>query len=335
MTSSPEVTPEPIQSAGLSGWVRRHRGTALRIAGVGLVGAGCVHFFGHLAWGTVGAALASASLSWLALAAGLNLVQVWLRALCFKVMLLPVRDVGTARLVRYNLGMYAGNNLLPGRAGELVRIHLLRSREGVPPASAVAVALVEKVLDVLGLLLLVLPLPLLLPRLPRFVSVANWGFGAAGLIALVATVVVSFYAKPGGNHFQRFANGARVVRRLDLFAAALGLTFAAWLVDAAEVAVCLRAVGIATPWAAPIFILLAIAGALSVPSTPGNFGSLELGAVFALHVLGIDEARSLAFGLAYHLVQILPTTLLGLDGLRLAGTRVRHPVDDPSPERPG
>jgi glycosyltransferase 2 family protein len=332
MKASPAATegPDSSQLAGSTprssaldsgpiGWVRRHRGTVARAIAIALVIAACLHFLRGIDWRSVGVTLASASLPLLALAAALNLVQVWARALCSKVMLLPVRAIGTLRLARYNLGMYAGNNLLPGRAGELIRIHLLHSREAVAPATAVAVALVEKVFDVIGLLLVVLPLPFLFPGLPRSVSTAICALGAAGVLALVAAVVVSRYAKIDGGHFQRFASGATVVRRLDLFAAALGLTVAAWLIDAAEVAACLRSVGIETHWAAPILILLAIAGALSVPSTPANMGALELGAVAALHLLGVDETRSLAFGIAYHVIQIVPTTLLGLDGIRLAG----------------
>jgi uncharacterized membrane protein YbhN (UPF0104 family) len=310
------------------GGARRYRSKVVRAIAIAVVVGACVHFLRGLDYRSVGAALASSSLPLLGLAAALNLVQVWVRALASKVMLLPVRSVSTLQLTRYNLGMYAGNNLLPGRAGELIRIHLLHSREGVPRAAAVAVALVEKVFDVIGLLLVVLPLPFLLPGLPRAVATGTYVVGGAGVLALAATLIVSRYGKLDGGLFERFASGASAVRRLDLFSAALALTVIAWLIDAAEVVVCLRAVGIETHWAASLLILLAIAGALSIPSTPASLGALELGALAALHLLGADEARSLAFGIAYHLIQIVPTTLLGLDGIRLAASTRGGGVDD-------
>ena len=298
--------------------VKRWAGVALRVVAVLVViGAGAL-LCRRIDLHSVGAALAGASLSLVALAAALNLGQVVVRALCLRVMLAHVRVVGTLRLVRYNLGMYAANNLLPGRAGELVRVHLLKARDGVPASTTIAVALVEKVFDVVALLVLVLPLPLVMHTLPPTARHALWLLGAIGALALVASWLVVRFGARGPAWLARIAEGASSVSRPKPFAAALGLSVLAYAIDAAEVALCMAAVGIPVDAAAPLLVLLGVAVALSVPSTPSSLGALELGAVAALRLVGVDPERALAFALIYHFMQLIPVTLLGLDGIRLA-----------------
>ena len=282
----------------------------------------CGLFLRKLDLSSVGSALASASLPLVAVAATANLVQVVVRSRFLQALLAPVRAVGVARLTRYNLAMFAANNLLPGRAGELLRIRLLKIREGIPASASLAVALVEKVFDAIALLLLALPLPLLLPSLPRSVTVATLLLGGGGLVALAATFALARYGELATGRLGRFASGAAVVRSGRLFGAALGWALAAHLIDAGEIAICLTAMHIHTHPAAPLLVLLALAVALAVPSTPGGFGALEMGAVAALRLLGVEAAPALAFALVYHAMQVIPVTLLGLDGMRL-GTAMK------------
>src|SRR5439155_9056558 len=127
--------------------VKRRLGLALRVLAVAVVIVACAFFARGLDWRGLGRALARASLPLVALAAALNLLIVWWRSARLGALLAPVRVVRATHLFRYHLASFAANNLLPGRAGELLRIVLLRRREGVPAASALALALVAKVVD--------------------------------------------------------------------------------------------------------------------------------------------------------------------------------------------
>jgi uncharacterized membrane protein YbhN (UPF0104 family) len=239
-----------------------------------------------------------------------------------------VHAVGVARLCRYNLAMFATNNLMPARAGELVRIHLLRAREAIPHEVGLGVALVEKVLDAVSLLLLALPLPLLLPGLPRWVLTTTRLFGVAGLVALVATWLAARYGARASGRLARIAQGSSAVARPRAFAAALFWALVSHLLDAVGVAICLAALHLHLPPGAPLLVLVAVSLALVVPTVPGGFGTLEVGAVAALRLLGVDPERALAFALVYHAMQVVPVTLLGLDGMRLAAVAPRHSADE-------
>jgi uncharacterized membrane protein YbhN (UPF0104 family) len=56
--------------------------------------------------------------------------------------------------------------------------------------------------------------------------------------------------------------------------------------------------------------------AIAIPSTPGQVGVFEAGAVIVLGTLGVGRSEALAFALLYHAVHVLPVTALGLLGLR-------------------
>jgi len=292
-----------------------------RVVTLAAMAGACIFLVRRLDVARLGAALAAASLPLVALAAAVNLGQVGVRALFLRALLAPVCAVPWARLCRYNLALFAANNLLPARAGEWVRIELLRSREDVPRAASLAVALVEKVLDAIALLLLALPLPLLLPGLPRSAVAAMWLLGAGGLVALVAAWALARWGERSTGRLGQLARGAAAVRRGRSLAGALGWSLASHAVDAIAIAICLAALDLHLPAASSLLVLLAVTLVLALPSAPAGMGSLEVGAVAALRLLGVDEARALAFALIYHAMQVVPVTALGMNGIRLAARR--------------
>jgi uncharacterized protein (TIRG00374 family) len=95
-----------------------------------------------------------------------------------------------------------------------------------------------------------------------------------------------------------------------------------WFSDAAALVLVLRALGCDIPLAGTVFVMLTLNLAIAVPSTPAGVGAFELGAVAALRVLHVGEGPALAVALLYHVVQVVPVTVLGLPDL-LSITRAR------------
>ena len=106
---------------------------------------------------------------------------------------------------------------------------------------------------------------------------------------------------------------------------------AVWVADAVLIWVVLRAVGVAPDPAAPLLVLLGVNLAVALPSTPGQVGVLEAGAVGALALLHVPPEPAMAFAILYHLVQFVPVTLAGLPGLRMVA-EARAAVDLHAPE---
>ncbi len=78
-------------------------------------------------------------------------------------------------------------------------------------------------------------------------------------------------------------------------------------------ALAMRAVGLHLPLSAAFLVLLAVNLALAVPfAPPGNLGTLEVGATLALVGFGVAKEQALAFGIVYHLLQVVPVGLCGI-----------------------
>jgi uncharacterized membrane protein YbhN (UPF0104 family) len=91
--------------------------------------------------------------------------------------------------------------------------------------------------------------------------------------------------------------------------------------DLVLVGLCLRALGIDAPPADWALILLSVNAAILLPSTPGQIGVLEAGAVVALTAAGVAPEPALAFALIYHAVHLVPSTVLGVLAISLQPAR--------------
>ncbi|HWU90839.1 MAG TPA: lysylphosphatidylglycerol synthase transmembrane domain-containing protein [Kofleriaceae bacterium] len=259
----------------------------------------------------LGAALASAQAWPLLAAAVINFGIIAVKAVAWRWLLAPAYRVSVVRLVRYALASSAASTIAPLRAGELVRLWLLRARDGVPLARGAAVAVAEKLLDAVSMLILVAPLPWLVRDLPA--ALDRW-IPALALALVVALLVIC----AGGRRLSpetrlgRFAAGFAPVRRPRTFVAVTAVLLVGWLIDLAMIHLVLRAVGIELPIEAGVLVLATLNLAIALPSTPGQVGALEVGALVGLRLLGVPEAEGLAFALLYHAVQMIPVLVAGL-----------------------
>jgi uncharacterized membrane protein YbhN (UPF0104 family) len=310
--------------------LRRWGWRALRLVVAALVVAGVVLVVRSLDLAAVRQALVRARRVPVAAGAALVFVIVWWRALYWRLMLVRFPGLPTFRLFRYGIAGAAASMLAPARAGDVLRVWLLRRDHGVPVPVSAGVTLLEKMLDAFFLLLLVTPLVLLRSMLPGWLVRS---LALVAVIVLVLVVVVLVLARGG----RRLRAIARVLEDLDLLGRPLRLAapaaalLAAWLTDVAMVQAALVAVGADGGWARPVLALVTINLAIAVPATPGHVGALELGAVAGLDLVGVPRATSVAFALIYHVMQMVPLLLAGLLNLRLVMVARRLPPEPPVP----
>lgn len=238
-------------------------------------------------------------------AVAIAFAMLWLAAISLRVMLAPNHDVSTPRLFRYTIVAYAASVIAPLRAGDVLRLWLMKQRDGVPIADGAAAVVAQKIVDGLAMFAVAAPIPLLLPDLPAWVG-RTIAIGA--LVALIA-FVACYVALPRAKN--RFIAGMHVLRSPRRLAIAFAAQLAAWLVDLAMVDLVLYAVGIDLPLAAGLLVLLTLNLAIIVP-VPANVGSLEVGAIAATRVLGVPDEQALGFALLYHACLVVPILVAGL-----------------------
>ncbi len=293
--------------------VTRRAGVALRIALLGAMAGLLWLFVRELDWRQLGVTLRDAVWWPLVPAVAIAFGMLWCAAYGLRVMLAPRYEVSTRRLFRYTIVAYAASVITPARAGELVRLWLLKHRDGVPTADAAAVVVAQKVVDGLMMILFVAPAPLLIPGLPTWVGRAIAIVAGVAVVVFVglAIAVSRVGVRPAGTWVARFIAGMHVLRSPRRLVLVAGAQLLAWAIDLVMVACVLHAVGIDLPVAAGLLILFTLNLTIAVP-TPANLGSLEVGVFAATRVLGVDDAKALAFALLYHACLVVPILVTGL-----------------------
>jgi len=174
-------------TAARGGAVSRRVTLAIRLLVICVVAAALWWFLRKVDFAELGKQMRSALLWPLVLAAALNFVCLWGKAVCWRIMLAPRHKVGVWRLFRYTIATFAASAIAPARAGEVLRVWTLKRRDGVPVADTAAVAVAEKLLDGISMIILVAPVPFLLPGMPWQVA---GGIALCAAIALVLFVAL-------------------------------------------------------------------------------------------------------------------------------------------------
>ena len=225
------------------------------------------------------------------------------KGLAWQQLLAPAYAPPRRAVLRITLLAYAASLLVPLRGGEVLRVLLLQRDHQVPARHAAIVATAEKLLDVLAILLLVTPLLWLGPTLP---ASTRSMFAIAGATALLVLTGLAWWLQRRTPTY----SGVRLLAPASMLKAFATLTFG-WLCDCAAIACVMHATGVEISPATVLLALLGINFAVALPSTPGQVGALQLGAVAALGLAGVPAAPALGFAVLYQAVQLLPLLVVG------------------------
>lgn len=251
---------------------------------------------------------------------------------------------------------YAANNVLPARLGELVRAGMLSKEAGVPALQALSVTLLERILDGLALLLLLLLAALRLPRAPLFDATLGVGasvFGLASgavLLAVLAPRAITSLASRTAQLFgarvhdrvvravTELVMGVSYLRTTGAALGALALSVGIWVLEGGMFLLLLPAFGLAPdPFVAAAALCVTNLGILA-PSTPGFIGTFHFFCMTTLVTLGVSEAVALSYATVVHLSFFVPVTLWGVAiattyGISLTGLAAQAARAEPWSDR--
>jgi uncharacterized protein (TIRG00374 family) len=226
------------------------------------------------------------------------------------------------------------NNVLPVRAGELVRVLALSRESGLRRTAVLATVGVERVFDLAVISLLQLAIA---AQLPHADVTRRFTLLAVAILAISAVVVIILALAPvrrtagrlllrlpllrtrGSVLIDSLRTGLAALRERELAAVALLWTLASWLVLAVSAWCVLQAFDLHLSWHAALFLLVAVTFAQAVPASAGSVGVFELAARSALVAYGVPPAVALSAGLVVHAVSALPFIALGAVGMARLG----------------
>ena len=265
----------------------------------------------------------------LALAVLLQIGTIGIRAIRWRAIL----QLGPVVRLRHLFGSinvaFFLNNLLPLQVGDIGRAYLLSELASVSMTRTLSTEVVERVLDVLTLLgiLLVLALFIEIPaevRTPSIILAVVFGSIAAALLIAasrreralsIAERLLRFAPAASRPKLQAMASSAvdglsalsdtRTARILLVYSLAL------WLSVGLVVYTGIKAFDLPLGYGPALFIVVATTFGFFVPSTPGSFGVYHAIVIAVLtSVFDIEKSSAVSFALIMHLVFYLPPMII-------------------------
>jgi glycosyltransferase 2 family protein len=234
-----------------------------------------------------------------------------------------------------------GNNLLPGRAGDLARCALIQRNISMADSSeALATLGVEKVVDGFALLgFVLLSMWMLTP--PRWV----WQLGAASGVIFTAAILLFFFLRfwaesveaaivltgacfgaPGladraVRLLRPFAGVLRAINSVGQVIAIVAATAAIWFTEAAVVWLLASALSVPLAAKAAVVVAAVIGLGFMIPAAPAGLGTYEAFGVAAFQFVGVAASGGLAATVLLHAWTFLVGTGVGLLCCGLTGWR--------------
>lgn len=230
---------------------------------------------------------------------------------------------------------YLVNGVLPLRIGEVARVYLVsRSRSAIPIPTTTSTIVVERLLDLLAIVVMVL-LAFVFGTVPTEIRTAS---SIAAIIAIVGFVFLVVLASRRETALALFVRILRIVPFLKRYTViedwveqfltglipltkprALFLAFAwtalSWAVSILAGFVLMFAFFEQGSLSATMLYIAAAAFAIALPAVPGNLGTYEASILLALTALGYEQSSTaIAFAVMVHAVNVFVHASTGVIG---------------------
>jgi uncharacterized protein (TIRG00374 family) len=246
---------------------------------------------------------------------------------------------------------FTANNLLPGRIGEVLRPYLLARQENLGAAAAFATVIIERLLDLVTVLLLFVLFLWTADVAPgSAMSAALHDAKIGGALAAAAALgallilflcaghperlgrwagrVTAILPNPLARATEKlvhiFAEGLAVMRRPGPLALACALSVPVWLSISLGIWLVSHAFDLTLPFTGSFLVAMYLVVGVAVPS-PSGVGTFHWAYRLAVTTFfGASQGTAVAAALVLHAVSFLPVSLVGLifigqEGLTLAG----------------
>ena len=328
--------------------------THVRTVVIALVSVGLLGLFlrgAHL--GEVWSEIRQANGPLLVMAAFVTVVTMLFRAIRWQYLLHPLGKTHFRAVFRTTMIGFAAINVLPARAGEVIKPYLLARQEGLNVTSTFATVVVERVLDSVTIVTMLASFFLFFDPGMAAADKTMYGLIRAGGITVgigaLGLLGVLFFAAehpealgrwayklehvlPGhmthtlAHLLESFATGLAIVRAPARLFVALLLSVPLWLSIAFGIWLATLAFQIVMPFTGSFLMLALLAVGVSVP-TPGGVGAFEAAyRIGATSFYAVPNDRAVGAALVVHAISIVPTVALGFlflvqEGLNLRGVR--------------
>jgi uncharacterized protein (TIRG00374 family) len=233
--------------------------------------------------------------------------------------ILSQTEIKTKRSDCYGLTTvgYMGNNVLPARAGEALRVVLLDARTDAGKRKILGTIVAERLLDAIALgVIFVLTVYLVLEGdvvpTDEPLLIAGIAFAALALLVFGLWVV---HRRGGLHRFKEIirplihAPRALMNRRGALL---LTVTFALWGLEGGVYLAVARAVDLDFSTSGALYLVALTNFVAALPAAPGSIGTFDAAVAFGAKALGASGSAAVTYLLLLRFILYVPITVVGL-----------------------
>lgn len=290
--------------------------------------------------------LARANAGWLLTAAVLYLSAYFVRSLRWRAILAPIVRVKVSESFFMLMAGYFLNYVIPVRAGEVAKSFFLKRMKDVPIATSLPTIFVDKLLELVSILLIVIMVPVLSISMSATLAALIYTVLAIFLAAIgllffafrnpdgAARLLCAVFAWLPARVYQRladfiglFVQGMGVARReARTLWSLLGMTGIAVLLDAVYFFCMFRAFSVDVAFTRVLFgyTLLTLSYILPTPPAQIGYNEFVIGLIFAggLAAAGVAKSEVMAVVIVAHAMTGLIIAAVGLLSFGAMGIKV-------------
>jgi hypothetical protein len=274
----------------------------------------------------------------------------WLKAWRWQMLLTPLGRYPVRALFPSMMMGFAFNNLLPAHLGELVRVFMFCRQSRQAKTAVLGSVVLERIFDVLAILAFLSLGLLLVPAMDVRVREYTLYVAAAVGLALLGAGAYLIWTGPvvafiegcleripiipaGVRHrlarmLEAGAAGLASLRNGRLLLGIVVTSLLQWAINGLLIHLSLWSFGFRLSPLVSCIVLGVVAFGVTVPSSPGYFGVIQVCFLTVLRLFTEDKVGVMAASIYFHMAQWIPVTAVGLwyflrSGLHVADVEAR------------
>ena len=266
----------------------------------------------------------------------LSILFYLIRALRWFYLLEPIKKIALSSLFSSVVIGFASNFVLPARLGEFIRANHIGRMEGISKSAAFATIVVERLFDVLTILLALLFVVLFIDFPGEWKSMGK-ALKAAGFLllafSLLSIILLAVLREKTGlflgivekclfflplklkhgilNLLKGFSDGLVLVKGPGQLLAVIFYSLTLWGLYVFQIYILGVSMNMSLPFVAPFLILVVMTFSVTIPSAPGYIGTFHAACQYGLMLYGFSKEKALSMAILLHAAGFIPTVILG------------------------
>jgi len=286
----------------------------------------------------IAASLAQSNYSFVLVVAFALMMQFWFKAWRWKLLLQPIKQATTSQIFPATVVGYLANLVFPVYLGEFARVYILGRQLDLRYSPVLATVVLERFFDFLSVLFIVGLVLVTEPKAPPELGIIGIVAGAASvtLILMLAAYLrwtealthivlklTAFLPASAGRkiaeQIELGAEGLQSIRNPRILPAILITSLLQWGAMGVCVYAGMLGTGVEAPLSAAFVVLALTVMGVTLPSSPGFFGTIQLCFTLGLAPYGILASQAFAASIFFHLTIYVTGWTAGLYFLRRSG----------------